>query len=620
MVRSGRRIPDVRRPFAYLTAASVPGPASFGTAYLEGMLRFIPRRRRTLVLAGIALAVLVTSGIAGAQNRHASTLNSPPPSPRQQEFSSAAREFGVPEPLLLAVSYTLTRWEDAKGASVDTTGAFGPMHLTAADGHTVVNAEPPAPGTNIDQLIRQIDTDPALHTLERAAALVQAPPGQVSRDSTLNIRAGAALLASYAGSPKPKTVDGWYAAVVKYVGGGTSTPTATRLANEIFDVLRSGASGTTADGQRVSLVGQNATAGTGPVTGVAQCPSALACRFISAAGFEPAGRTVGAIHYIVLGTAGTTYEQAIAQAADPRDATSAHYLVRAGDGQVTQLIRSKDVARFTGTPTLDGQAVTVGLDSVGGAGLVRYSEKTYASTAALVKYLATSFHVPLDRQHVLGRDELPATGGVQVNDPGPRFDWGHLFALMDASLAPPGDDYGRAIAFTPALATNAQPVRQCATLGGACADLGRQQVNFVPLRTAPSDTAPLLSGAGLQASGAPGTADLTDTGDKAVAGQVFAVAQRQGGWTAIWYGGQLAWFKNTAGLTRQVRSPLVTPAPGLASVEVFTDPAAGPDELYALGAGQSYPLLSQTVDGFSVISFDHRIAFVRTADLSVWPG
>jgi hypothetical protein len=594
--------------------------ASHRFAYLEGMLRFIPRRRRTLVLAGIALAVLVTSGIAGAQNKRSATMAGPPASPRQLEFSSAAHEFGVPEPLLLAVSYTLTRWEDAKGAATDSTGGFGPMHLTAADGHSVVNAQPPAQGVNIDQLIRQIDTDPALHTLERAAALVHAPPGQVSRDSTLNIRAGAALLASYAGSPKPASVDGWYDAVVRYVGGGAASPVATRLADEVYDVLRSGASSTTTDGQSVAFVGQTARAGTGALTGAAQCPAALACRFSAAAGFERAQRTVGAVRYIVLGAAGTTYEEAVAAAADPRNASSAHYLVRGVDGQVTELVRGKDIARFTGSDTLDAQSLTIGLDSVGGTGLIRYSNQTYASTAALVKYLATSFHIPLDRQHVLGRDELPSTGGTQLNDPGPRFDWGRLFTAMDADLAGPSDDFGRAVAFVPTFAGNTQPVRQCATLGLGCADLGRQQVNFVPLRTGPDETAPLLSDAGLHANGAAGSADLADTGDTAVAGQVFAVAERRGGWTAIWYGGQLGWFKDSAGLTRQVRSALVTPASGLSSVDVYADPAGEPDQLYTLGAGESYPLLSQSPDGWSVISFDHRIAFVRTADLSVWPG
>jgi N-acetyl-anhydromuramyl-L-alanine amidase AmpD len=583
------------------------------------MLRFIPRRRRTFVLAGIALAVLVTSGIAGAQNKHSATMDGPPPSPRQLEFASAAHEFGVPEPLLLAVSYTLTRWEDAKGAATDTDGGFGPMHLTAADGHSVVNAAPPAPGTDIDLLIRQIDTDPALHTLERASALVHAPPGQVSRDSTLNVRAGAALLASYVGKPKPASIDGWYQAVAKYVGGGSVTPEATRLANEVYDTLRSGASGTTTDGQHVTLVAQNATAGAGPLAGAAQCPASMACRFAAAAGYEKGQRSTGAVNFIVLGTAGTTYEQAVAQAADPKDATSAHYLVRGTDGQVTQLVRGKDIARFTGSTTLDAQSLTIGLDSVGGAGLVHYSEATYASTAALVKYLATQFHVPLDRQHVLGRDELPSAG-TQVNDPGGRFDWGHLFALMDAELAPPSDDFGRAVAFVPAMATNTQAVRECATLGLGCADLGRQQVNFVPLRTAPEANAPLLSDAGLHNNGSAGSADLADTGDKAVAGQVFAVAQRQGAWTAIWYGGQLGWFKNSAGLTRQVRSALVTPKAELTSVDVFDDPEGAPNELYALGAGQSYPLLAQQPNGFSVISFDHRIAFVRTSDLLVWPG
>jgi len=583
-------------------------------------LRFNPRRRRTFVLAVVAFAVLVSSGIAGARGRHAAP-SAPPPSPRQQQFTAAAHEFAVPEPLLLALSYALARWEDAKGAPIDTSGGFGPMHLTAADGYAY--AASVAPGRiDVASVVRSINTDPAMHTLEAAAALVHVPPGQLSRDAKQNIRAGAALLAFYAGTPRPTTLDGWYDAVARYVGGGTITPAARQLADAVFDVLRSGATGETADGQRMVLAAQPARAGSAQSAQSAECPAGLECRFVAAAGYDRARRGVGQVRYLVLGSAGTPYEHAVARIADPRGFTSAHYLVRASDGQVTQLVRGADVAWFAASPAINAAAIGIGLDSVGGGALVRYSEATYTSVAALVKYLAATYKIPLDRQHVLGRDELPAAAGAvrPANDPGARWDWGHLFTLLDAPLAPPADDFGRAVAFVPSFADNTQPVLQCAVVGTGCADLGRQQVNFVPLRMAPSDGAPLLSDPAVHPEGAPGSTDVADTGDKAVAGQIFAVAERRAGWTAVWYGGQRGWFRDAAGLTRQVRSPLVTPAPGLGSIDVFTDPAGPPHPAYTVAAGQSYPLLGRFPGGFDLIGFNHGVAFVRSSDVSVWPG
>jgi N-acetyl-anhydromuramyl-L-alanine amidase AmpD len=582
-------------------------------------VRFSPRRRQVSVLAAAALIVLIFSGIAGARGRHAAP--SAAPSPRQQQFARAATEFGVPEPLLLALSYTLSRWEDARGAPVDTASGFGPMHLTAADGHAYAQTVAPQ-GANLAAVVRGVDTDPALHTLEAAAALVHQPPGLISRDATLNIRAGAALLAHYAGTPRPAGVDGWYDAVARYAGGGTVTPAARQLADAVYDVLRSGASAVTADGQRMVLAAQAVHAGAAGRAGQAvQCPDGLSCRFVQAAGYERAQRAPGQVQFLVLGSAGSTYEQGVARMADARAFTSAHYLIRGSDGQVTQLVRTGDVALFAGSAALNDLSVGIALDSVGSGGLPHYSEATYASAAALVRYLAAAYRIPLDRQHVLGRDELPTRAATRpANDPGARWDWGHLFALIGKPMNGPTDDFGRAVAFVPAPATNTQPVQQCAVIGLGCADLGRQQVNFVPLRVAPSDTAPLLSDPLAHPDGGPGSTDLADFGDKAVAGQVFAVAERRTGWTAIWYGGQRAWFRDVPGLTRQVRSPLVTPAAGLGSADVYSDPSGTPDVAYVLAAGQSYPLLGHLPGGFEIIGFNHGIAFVRTAEVTLSPA
>src|SRR5262249_12285105 len=161
-------------------------------------------------------------------------------------------------------------------------------------------------------------------------------------------------------------------------------------ADAVFDVLRSGAAGVTADGQRMVLAPVHTAAGHHAATGAAECPAGLTCGFVPADGYDPAHRARGLVRYLVLGSAGTTYEQGIVRMASPRAYTSAHYLVRASDGQVTQLVRTRDVAWFTGSPALDAESIAIGLDGAGSGGLSRYSDQTYASAAALVKYLAAT--------------------------------------------------------------------------------------------------------------------------------------------------------------------------------------------------------------------------------------
>ena len=70
-----------------------------------------------LGLAVCALAVAPDPAAAGA----------PEPGALQQAFAAAAREFHIPESVLLAVSYNESRWESHAGPS--TGGGYGVMHL-----------------------------------------------------------------------------------------------------------------------------------------------------------------------------------------------------------------------------------------------------------------------------------------------------------------------------------------------------------------------------------------------------------------------------------------------------------------------------------------------------------
>jgi hypothetical protein len=160
--------------------------------------------------------------------------------------------------------------------------------------------------------------------------------------------------------------------------------------------------------------------------------------------------------------------------------------------------------------------------------------------------------------------------------------------------------------------------------------------------TAPSANAPLVHDPGLPGSG---TTRANDWGDKAVTGQSFAVTDRSGDWTAIWYGGQKAWFADPKGANTVPGSgTLVTPKAGRGSIPVYgraypSWPSATLQ--YTIPAGQVYVAkdfmpgsfydasIFNAPDTYSVeidpsvhyyeISFNHRLAFVRARDVDVLP-
>ncbi|MES1246971.1 MAG: N-acetylmuramoyl-L-alanine amidase, partial [Actinomycetota bacterium] len=222
-------------------------------------------------------------------------------------------------------------------------------------------------------------------------------------------------------------------------------------------------------------------------------------------------------------------------------------------------------------------------------------------------------------------------------EPGPFFDWARLLAMAGAPITPAhGDRTGRIVTIDPAFATNLNVVTGCS--GGVCAPASPQPTNFVYLHTQPSADSPLVADPFL---GSSGTTDGWDWGDKAVTGETFGVAARQGDWTAIWFAGQEAWFQDDAA-SIPGRGILVEPKPGLASIPVYgtayPSSISTATEGYTIPAGQQYVAsdlvsadhytattyddpASYTVDRsneqFFTIQFNHRLAFVRASDVEV---
>ena len=397
-----------------------------------------------------------------------------------------------------------------------------------------------------------------------------------------------------------------------------------------------------------------------PTTTTPECPPALACDLVPAAcaqnssdpgdygNFDLAARPSHGlgVDYVVIHDTEVAFAPTIAEFQNPLAYVSAHYVTRSSDGHVTQMVPTSDVAWHAGNWYVNSHSV--GIENEGFATDPSYfTNALYSSLATLTRYVADTYGVPLDRLHLIGHDQVPGPTEVYQAgmhwDPGPYFDWARFMSLVGAPITAGGDGTGRIVTIDPDYATN-EPV---VTYGGST--LPARPANFVYLHTAPSADSPLvsdplLSGTNLEPGGV-GTTQANDWGDKAVTGQSFAVAGRQGDWLAIWYGGQKAWLYDPASAPTAVAGGgmLITPRPGVTSIPVYG--RAYPSSVstatlgYSIPAGQeyvadgnvgadyysattydapsTYSVVSSNSERFYEISFNHRIAYVRASDVEV---
>ncbi|GAA2739758.1 N-acetylmuramoyl-L-alanine amidase [Kitasatospora cinereorecta] len=644
----------------------------------------------TATLAALGLVV------SGAPLAAAAPVQAAPAAGLQAQFTAAAKEFKVPESVLLAVSYQETRWESHQGRP-STTGNYNVMGLTQVDLAAVAAAQAAAqPEVDLRgdgdakpraraQAAQAAPVDsPALHTLDTAAKLINRPAADLRGDTLQSIRGGAALLAQLQQNAKaPLSTDpaAWYGAVVGYSNGGTDARSAAEgreFADRVFGTIKLGATRTTSEGQRVSLAADPAAAKHSPAvdrgvqtasrsaprtalaaaTDPIECPSTLSCDFQPAAyaqnssdlsdfgNYSVANRTGADIDHIVIHDTEGGYAGSLATFQNPATMASAHYLLRSSDGHVTQMVADKNVAWHAGNKTLNMHSVGIEHEGYALSGASWYSEQLYQSSATLTRYLADRFGVPLDRQHIIGHDEVPgptqsAVAGMHW-DPGTFWDWNHYMDLVGAHVSPDsGYVIGGRVTINPPFSNAYRPVIN---------NVPAQPANFVYLYSSPGG--PLIGN---------GTQNAADWSDKAVAGGSYVVADVQGQWTAIWYNGQKAWFWNDGSIAaadNRAGQFVLTPKPGLSSIAVYgrsypeygAYAAAGvpaPDpNITALSAtlpaGQSYVPVSvtpvngdfyyaPTIDGSAAhdrtwvtggqkyypIRYNHRLAYVSADDVQL---
>ncbi|GKQ33895.1 N-acetylmuramoyl-L-alanine amidase [Streptomyces sp. A012304] len=634
-------------------------------------------RRNAGALAAVSLLLPLMGGAAPPLGRPAPE----PPDSLQNAFTAAAAQFRVPQSVLLGVSYLQSRW-DTHGGAPSVIGGYGPMHLT--DARTALTTAPHHSGgaedPRGDEARRPLRPSAALpddaeiparlKTLVSAAELIGVSIETVRADPVANISGGAALLAAAQrdlGEPLSADPAEWYGAVARF-SGADDTATGAAYANDVYEVIRTGARRTTDAGQQVTLpahpglrpdTGQLRHSGMRTATAAGtECPATVSCEWVPAPyarwgdddygnhdlGDRPASQS---IEYIVVHDTEGGWEGVIDLVQDPAY-VSWNYSLRSTDGHVAQHVRAKDVAWHAGNWYVNTKSIGLEHEGFLASPDAWYTEAMYRSSARLVTYLAAKYGIPLDRQHILGHDTVPGATAASApgmhTDPGPYWDWRHYFELLGRPLEATARVGGGLVTILPEYTTNRPVFTGCRTRGEPCAAHGSGAVR---LYSDHDETSPLIKDVGL---GTAPTTGVNDLSSRVSTGQRFAVADRWGEWTAIWYLGQKAWFRNPARQPAAVPASgsVVTPKDGLDSVPVYgraypeasAYPAGVPAQPlsplpYRLPKGQKYVVGGKVpgeyyyAGGFATdahrvvvgkelyyeIQYGHRVAFVRAADV-----
>ena len=194
-------------------------------------------------LLGVALFGSVEAGVVFAQSEPPAQSGPPVGSALAAEFREAAEEYGVPIELLMAMSYVNNRWE--MPSPVVNAYEEGDLHGWGSYG------------------IMALVQNPYSNTLGEASRLTGIPEEQLKIERAANIRGGAALLASSAGGYMPEELSGYFGAVAgrgqaygTYYAAVAGIGSGGLYAEQVFEVLQTGAYGTTLTGETVFLPAQ----------------------------------------------------------------------------------------------------------------------------------------------------------------------------------------------------------------------------------------------------------------------------------------------------------------------------------------------------------------------------
>jgi uncharacterized protein (TIGR03382 family) len=272
-------------------------------------------------------------------------------------------------------------------------------------------------------------------SLEHAARLLDVSPDLLIADHRWNIEGAAALMAYEAGiahgGELPPTGDllAWWDALRAF--SRSEDPTLQDLyARTILEAAARGVSAETAWGPHLSRPADVDLSGLSllpPPGSVGDYPGTD--RFVAAAScnYSNYSRSGSAITYVVIHVMQGSYSGSISWFQNCAAESSAHYMLRSSDGEVTQMVWEEDVAWHAGNWSYNLASVGIEHEGYIDAPSTWFTDAMYRSSADLVSSIVARTAVTADRSHILGHIEVP---GATHTDPGPYWDWDYYMSLI----------------------------------------------------------------------------------------------------------------------------------------------------------------------------------------------
>ena len=152
------------------------------------------------------------------------------------------------------------------------------------------------------------------------------------------------------------------------------------------------------------------------------------------------------INKIVIHVTQGSWASAINWFANPLSEFSAHYVVRSADGLVSQSVLEKDIAWHAGNWSYNQTSIGIEHEAYFD-NPSWFTDVMFRSSAQLTAYLANKYQIPIDRDHIIGHNEVPDPynpgqyGGAShhVYCPGPNWWWDLYMSYVNQYAS--GDQY-----------------------------------------------------------------------------------------------------------------------------------------------------------------------------------
>jgi N-acetyl-anhydromuramyl-L-alanine amidase AmpD len=215
---------------------------------------------------------------------------------------------------------------------------------------------------------------------------------------------------------------------------------------------------TRADGKRQERKPQHGKVSRGPGRAKEHVARNAPVKWVPAArrAYGAPGRPDAAIKRIIIHVAQAPAGSVVNTFKNGASGSSAHYVVSAS-GRVTQMVPDHAIAWHAGNRLYN--ATSIGIEHAGYVQRAEsFTEPMYRASGRLAGHLAEKYHIPLDRLHVIGHNEVPDPhepgkfGGFDGHtDPGPHWNWQRYMEYAresqrqpERTSAKPGNPPGKA--------------------------------------------------------------------------------------------------------------------------------------------------------------------------------